>query len=66
MFPHHVFSCLQPVVQEIQGAVLIKYGFTAPGAVMNGVMQIQKHAAADPSGAMTAKCQMLMAKAAGH
>lgn len=57
---------LQPVVQQIQAGVLAKYGFTAPGAVMNGVMQIQQHAAADASGDMRTKCQMLMAKATGR
>ena len=57
---------LQPVVQEVQAAVLVKYGFTAPGAVMNGVMQIQQHSAADASGDMQIKCQMLMAKASGR
>mmetsp|Transcript_9571 Transcript_9571/g.17968 ORF Transcript_9571/g.17968 Transcript_9571/m.17968 type:complete len:110 (+) Transcript_9571:38-367(+) len=64
--PMQKMMALMPVVQEVQAAVLVKYGFTAPGAVMNGVMQIQQHAAADPSGDMAAKCQMLMAKASGR
>ena len=54
------------MVQEVQSAVLVKYGFTAPGAVMNGIMQINQQAQNDPTGDMQAKCQMLMAKAAGH
>ena len=66
----HLYSLLlprtQPVVQEVQAAVLVKYGFTAPGAVMNGVMQIQQHSMADSTGDMKLKCQMLMAKASGR
>lgn len=55
---------LLPLVQEIQGETMVKYGFSGPGAVMNATMQIQMHAMKDPD--MQNKVRFLMSKAAGQ
>jgi hypothetical protein len=55
---------LMPIVQEIQGVTMAKYGFQGPGAVMNATMQINMYAMQDPD--MQNKVKMLMAKASGN
>jgi hypothetical protein len=55
---------LLPLVQEIQGETMVKYGFSGPGAVMNATMQIQMHAMKDPE--MQNKVRLLMGKATGQ
>lgn len=62
--PMQKMMLLVPVVQEIQGKVMAKYGFSGPGAVMNATMQIQMHSVNDPD--MQAKVKMLMEKAMGR
>ena len=62
--PGQKMMILLPLVQEIQGETMKKYGFEGPGAVMNGTMQIQMHAMKDPE--MQEKVKMLMAKASGQ
>ncbi len=62
--PPQKMMILLPLVQEIQGETMAKYGFAGPGAVMNATMQIQMHAMKDPD--MQTKVQALMAKAMGR
>jgi hypothetical protein len=62
--PMQKMMILIPVVERIQASTMQRYGFTGPGAVMAGVMQIQMHAMRDPD--MMVKVQMLMAKSAGR
>lgn len=62
--PPQKMMILLPLVQEIQGKTMEKYGFSGPGAVMNATMQIQMHSMKDPE--MQEKVRALMAKAAGN
>lgn len=62
--PPQRMMILLPIVQDIQGETMIKYGFSGPGAVMNATLQIQMHAMKDPD--MQNKVRALMAKAMGN
>ena len=61
--PQQKMIVLLPLVERIQVATMLKYGFSGPGAVMMATMQIQMHAMSDPD--MQAKVSMLMGKASG-
>ena len=62
--PPQKMMILLPLVQEIQGETMVKYGFSGPGAVLNATLQIQMHAMKDPD--MQSKVRALMAKAMGN
>jgi hypothetical protein len=64
MEPPQKMMILLPIVQEIQTEAMERYGFTGPGAVMAGTMQIQMHAMQDPE--MQEKVKFLMSKVAGN
>lgn len=55
---------LLPIVQDIQAEAMQRYGFSGPGAVMAGTMQIQMHAMQDPE--MQEKVKFLMSKVSGN
>ncbi|GMH62977.1 hypothetical protein TrVE_jg1192 [Triparma verrucosa] len=62
--PMAKMQTLIPIVQEIQGTVMAKYGFEGPGAVMAATMQINMFAPQDPE--IANGVRMLAAKLSGN
>lgn len=61
--PEQKMTVVLPIIQQIAGPVLTKYGFV-PTAVMQAVMAVQMHAMKDPE--LQAKCTILQQKLTGQ